>query len=386
MKKKRIFGFVVSALIICSIMLLIDKGELFALANNKENERVSETEGNRVFNCLNEVLAEDENESQPVFSDFIENYGGGYIDGNRLVIYVKGGVNTIEKLSEKMQAKGINPEQYNVINAKYSYSELQEQIELLWNFRNMKVEEGEKWAKSIIQVAINQENNCIDIFVTEDLDISSHPEMVELLDRISYRIIISEDKNKREDVLVKPGMGISTGGSIGFRCKLNGVKGFVTAVHTQLYASINPVTYGGSTIGNITLSHYGNGSDFAFVATNSDCFVGLLTNTNPAYALHSSHYVVSLPTNYTVYMAGKKSTSVRQGSVVYYSSSVSQDSGTDWLICSYQCQQGDSGGCVFANVNGDNCVLAVHDGAYGSDAYATKYTRMQSECSGLAIY
>lgn len=85
-------------------------------------------------------------------------------------------------------------------------------------------------------------------------------------------------------------------------------------------------------------------------------------------------------------MAGKKSSTVRTGTVVYWSSSVSNDVGTDWLICSFTGIQGDSGGVIFAVVSGDNCVVGIYDGNYGTNSYATKLTRMQSSYSTLTIY
>lgn len=347
-----------------------------------------ETEGNHVFNCMNAILEEDLESNSPSFSDFVANYGGGIIEGNHLTIFVKGGMDNQILFEEKMNEKGIDHDRYDIVTVEYSYSDLESQIASFWDFRNEQLEEGVAWAEEVYSVAICQERNCITVCTSINLDISSCPDLLNALENISHEIVVLEGEPQRiEETTLKPGMGIGTGGSVGFRCKLNGNKGIVTTVHTTNYSSLNPVSYGGTSFGSITAAAYGNSADFCFIQiTNSNFTASRVTNTSPSYTLHSSNYVTALPTNYTVYMAGQNSSSVRQGSVVNYSGSVSGDSGTDWLICSYSSSNGDSGGCIFAVMNGDNCVVGIHDGSYGSNKYGTKLTRMKAIYSGLSIY
>lgn len=389
MNKKMYIKLFLGFIILSAMFFGVTKNTKVAAAGEEPEEvQVVETLGNHVFNCMNAVLEEDLVSSDPIFTDFVLNYGGGIIEGNHLKIFVKGGMENQDEFENKMLEKGIDIDQYEILTVKYSYSELEEQIDSFWTFRNEKLEDGEEWADEIYSVAICQECNCILICADENLEVEKYPDLMNALDKISYRIEgTAEEPQKIEETTLKPGMGISTGGSIGFRCRLNGYDGIITAIHTTSYSSLNPVSYGGTSFGSITAAKYGNSADFCFIRiTNSNFSASRTTNTSPSYTLHASHYVTALPSNYTVYLAGVNSSSARQGSVVNYSGSVTGDSGTDWLICNYSSSGGDSGGCIFAMVDGDCCVVGIHDGVYGSNKYGTKYSRMKSNYSGLTIY
>lgn len=371
--------------IILSIVLMWSVNSSFVYA--AEDGEAFENEGNHTFNQMNLVLEEGLENDDVITRDFINNYAGGVIRNDHLTIFLKNEVNDLDWFHNKMLENDVSQDKYDIQFVDYSYTDLENQISSFWEYRNNKLIDGAEWAPLVYSVAISQEYNCIMIFVDKDFEISNYEELDEFLSSISYRFEYTDEPQLEENTTLKPGMGISTGGSIGFRCKINNEKGFITAVHTSNYSSLPAVQYNGTTIGSITAGAYGNSADFAFVKiTNSSYSMSLTTNTSPSYTLHSSHYVVSLAQGYTVYMAGKKSSSVRTGTVVYYSSSVSGDSGTDWLICSFTGQQGDSGGVIFAVVSGDNCVVGIYDGNYGSNSYATKLTRMQSSYSTLTIY
>ena len=51
--------------------------------------------------------------------------------------------------------------------------------------------------------------------------------------------------------------------------------------------------------------------------------VSTTTNTTEAYTLHETHYVVSLPVGYDVYMAGKMDDDTREGKVYRYDYTIS---------------------------------------------------------------
>ena len=350
-----------------------------------------ETAGNRVFNKMAAILEDDKNSSSPVFSDFRENFGGGYIEGDHLIIYVKGGISNQGLFEERMLEKGISKDRYDIQTVDYSYSELESQMQSFWDFRNAKMANNVEWAKNIYSLAISQAKNCVKISLSCDLDINDYPELQSFLSEMSYELIYLDEAPKivEETTSLKPGMPLSTGGSIGFRCKLNGNKGIVTAIHTSSYSSFNPIAIGTSPIsfGNITNASYGASSDFCFVKiSNADFSAIRKTNTSPSYTLHATHYVTFLPENYVVYLVGKNSSSARQGHVEDFSGTVADHAGSDWLICSYSSSRGDSGGCIFAVVEGDNCIVGIHDGKAGSYKYGTKYTRMKEVYSGLTIY
>lgn len=56
------------------------------------------------------------------------------------------------------------------------------------------------------------------------------------------------------------------------------------------------------------------------------------------------------------------------------------------MICSYSSSGGDSGGCIFAVVNGENRVVGIHDGSIGQNKYGTKFTAMKSTLNSLTLY
>lgn len=378
-KKFKIVSIILSIFLVCSI------NNIYVYAD--EGDEAYENDGNHTFNQMNFVLEEGLENDDIDTKDFINNYAGGVIKNDHLTIFLKDEVNDLDWFYSKMLENDISQEKYDIQFVDYSYTDLENQISSFWEYRNNNLITGEEWAPLVYSVAISQEYNCIMIFVDKDFEISNYNELNDFLSSISYRFEYTDEPQLEENTTLKPGMGISTGGSIGFRCKINNEKGFITAVHTSNYSSLPAVKYNGTTIGSITAGAYGNSADFAFVKiTNSSYSMSLTTNTSPSYTLHSSHYVVSLAQGYTVYMAGKQSSTVRTGTVVYYSSSVSGDSGTDWLICSFTGIQGDSGGVIFAVVSGDNCVVGIYDGNYGTNSYATKLTRMQSSYSTLTIY
>lgn len=389
--KKQFYLKLLLGMIVLAVVFLGGAKQSDVFASDEGNTQTNiavETEGNRVFNCMNSVLEEDMASTVPSFSGLVANYAGGIIEGDHLTIFVKDGISNQALFEAKMSEKGISPDRYDIVTVDYSYSDLEAQIASFWDFRNEKLAEGAIWAEGVYSAAICQERNCVTVCINSNLDIFSYPDLMNNLENISYEIVVSDDApQKIEETTLKPGMGLSTGGSVGFRCKLNGNKGIVTTVHTTNYSSLNPISYGGTNLGNITAAVYGNSADFCFIQiTNSNFTASRTTNTSPSYTLHDSHYVTALPTNYTVYMVGQNSSSVHQGTVVNYSGTVSGDSGTDWLICNYSGSSGDSGGCIFAVMSGDNCVVGIHDGSYGSNKYGTKLTRMKYFYNSLTIY
>ena len=389
--KKQIYLKLLLGIIVLAVVFLGGKKQSDVLASDEGNTPTViavETEGNRVFNCMNAVLEEDMACTVPSFSDFVTNYSGGIIEGDHLTIFVKGEISNRDLFETKMSEKGISPDRYDIVTVEYTYADLELQIASFWGFRNEQLEEGAVWAEGVYSAAICQERNCITICVNSNLDISAYPDLMNALENINYEIVVCDDEPQRtEETTLKPGMGLSTSCSVGFRCKYYGNDGIISTVHTTNYSSYNPVAYGGVNFGSITVAAYGNSADFCFIQiTDSGFTASRITNTSPSYTLHDSHYVTTLPTNYTVYMVGQNSPSVRQGTVVNYSGTVTGDTGTDWLICNYSSSGGDSGGCIFAVVDGENRVVGIHDGSYGSNKYGTKLTRMKTLISGLSLY
>lgn len=267
--KKQLYLILLLGILCLTVFSLVGEKNTDVLAyegNNPQGTVAVETEGNHVFNVMNEILEEDAVSETPCFSDFVSNYGGGIIEGDHLTIYVKGGVDNQELFETKMGEKGVSSDRYDIVAAEYSYSDLELQMQSFWDYRNEKLAEGSSWADDIYSVAICQERNCITVCVSTAIDINDYPELSSALDSICHEIVVlDEEPQKIEETTLRPGMAISTGASIGFRCKFNGEKGIISTAHTTNYTPLNPVSYGGISFGNIIAASYGGSVDFCFI-------------------------------------------------------------------------------------------------------------------------
>jgi hypothetical protein len=367
----------------------IDKDQEVRIEENLSLKQVGEI----AFDVINAVLVEDDLAKEHKYQKFKDNYAGSKIDDQgKLVVYVSQKGPALDALKDELSCNNVNSDDVQFIEVRYSYSELKKQQISMWNFRN-KTLEGEgilkEWADKIVSMPVDPSYNCVLILVNDFVP-SDYSLCKEYFGEYSYRIesVAGNGEIIEEITTIKPGQSISTGGSMGFRCKLDGVEGFVTAIHTASYSGINPISVGGTNIGAITDCKYDGKSDFAFVEiTNSNYTAGRITNTSPSRTLHASHYVVALPQGYTVYMAGGTTTNIREGEVEYYDYAIA--SGTEWLVCSYPSSGGDSGGVIFAEVNGDYCVVGIHDGSISISGttmkYGTKLTTMK-DYYNIVIY
>lgn len=355
-------------------------------SNNVEENKYLKKDGDAAFDVLNSILIQDVESKAYKFNDFKKDYAGSKIDEQgKLVVYISKNKSVIKALKDELDNKNVKEDVIKFVEVKFSYNDLKVQQKVMWDLRNNLLKDDiilKEWASKIVSMPVDPNYNCVSIlvnnFTPSDYEITN-----ELFGEFAYRVELVEGTGEinEEITTLKPGQSIGTGGSLGFRCTLDGVDGFITAVHTGNYTSINPITVNGTSVGTITAGKYDGMADFAFVKiTNSNYLVARSTNTTPSRTLHASHYVIALPQGYTVYMAGGTSTSIRQGVVKYYDYSIS--SGTEWLVCDYPSSPGDSGGVIFAEVNGDYCVVGIHDGTISISGtnlkYGTKLTTMMN--------
>ncbi len=330
------------------------------------------------FDVLNSVLIADANSKDQKFSDFKSNYAGSRIDSEgNLIVFVTNKGQTVRSLTQELKSRNVKEEAFRFTEVQYSYNELKDHQKTMWDFRNELLESGEakEWARKIASLEVDPTFNAVTIkanaFTPDDYKLCE-----EYFGDYSYRVeVIHGDIEVVEEMTVRPGNGISTGGTLGFRCKLNGVEGFVTAIHTSSYSSLNPIKVAGTSVGNITEAVYDGDADFAFVDMNSSTSASRVVALSPYNTLHASNYVISLPQGYTVYMAGNATGQRVTGTVEYWDGTVGN--GTEWLKCKYSSTGGDSGGVIYANVNGDFCVVGIHNGVAGSYKYGTKLTKMK---------
>lgn len=388
---KRTLCSIVALFIILSCMALSVYGEEHTI------DTCSFYDGSETFNILNSVLIEESKEKTVQYSDFINAYAGSKIrDDGTLIIFIKRTheANSISNVKSKLLLSGVHNDALIFKSVEYSEKELiafrNSILENIHQWRNGTDKSTHKnWVEKFVAASIDPEKNLVELYVT-DFSSSDYEKCDQIFSGYPYEIkILPGGYDKIEETTLKPGQGISsTGGSIGFRCKLDGVKGFITATHASTDNNVENevnVKINGVTIGKITAGKYNDKSDFAFVEiTNSNYDVGRTTNTTPQYTLKETSYVISLPEGYAVYMAGKKSSEVRSGTVYRYDYAINPNS--SWLLCDYPSESGDSGGCVFANVDGDYCIIGIHDGSYGSNyKYSTKLTTMK-EYYNIVIY
>ncbi len=237
-----------------------------------------------------------------------------------------------------------------------------------------------KWLEEKVEsfeISVEDNSCCINIL---DYEIDDLEYCKNIFGEYPYIISSCEEEMMVDETINwRPGSAIYTTtsrGSSGFRCKLNGYIGFATAGHmgtsgTVIYTSSSATT----TLGRITHSINDGSADFAFVRiTNYNYYADRIVTGTRAVAMHTENYVVALPVGYTIYMRGSTS-GLQQGKVVNYNYNIS--GGSRWLRADYESAAGDSGGIVFAKVNGDYCVVGVHNGSLGDYKYCTKLTTMQ---------
>ena len=170
-----LLGIVILILaIICGTSVSSD---IVSAARDSQTNIAVETEGNRVFNCMNSILEEDLESENPIFLGFIANYGGGIIEDDHLTIFVKDEMINQSFFDQKMSEKGLRPDQYDIEIVNYSYSDLESQIATFWNFRNERLYENAEWASLLYSVAICQEHNCITVFASDNLLIEVYPDL-----------------------------------------------------------------------------------------------------------------------------------------------------------------------------------------------------------------
>ena len=220
-----------------------------------------------------------------------------------------------------------------------------------------------------------------------------HKTIDTILSIIPYIFEIVGKTNIQVQTTVNPGNGVTDGNgyvSAGFRCKYNGGAGFVTTFHSSTVGTAISDS-SGNTLGDVIVAIHNSYEDFAFVRMyeiyGNTFSLHPLGNSN--YTLSTNYVTTALAQNYPVRFAGKNTTYVRTGTVYCFDYSMSTVP-SHWILCDYNSYSGDSGGCIFTELNGSYWVIGVHDGRYGdatsSHAYGTKFSVMKSCYSSLILY
>ena len=378
-------------LLVISIVLglFICSGYTLDIRNNDEYV----PEGNLAFDYFCDVV--DANHIE--LEEFIEKYGGAYIEGETLTILYRYDLSdSVLRLLQELLATSNYA--INMASCSYSYQELRDIIASLYQEASNHSNDISHWSSSIRILYINQMTNKI---VCKFLDYDGNQEeKIELalsefpicLEKMEEEAICEEQSEMT--TTINPGDGLSYGNtnasiSLGVRCIKNGEYGFLTTIHSASTGGI--VKYNGTTIGTVTASVHDSLSDFSFVKlTNNSYSIGNHPKSYASVQLSSS-YISSFPYNYIVFFAGRSTPGIRGGNVI---DSSFYDFGycADALACSFTSSApGDSGGLIYSYSSGSYRVCGIFDGqiVQGNTIfyYATKYTTIiQDYYSDISLY
>ena len=159
-----------------------------------------------------------------------------------------------------------------------------------------------------------------------------------------------------------------------FKCTLSGAVLLPSCIYDKYNESYSDdeavVIYSSGTTGKsrgVILSHYA-------INVNADAIIDYMQPT-----LSDCIYVAKTLSH----------SSTLSGKGVYHDYAIS--AGTSWMIADYESSGGDSGGCVFAGVNGAYCVVGIHNGSINVDSdtqtekYITKHSTMK-DYFNITIY
>ncbi len=342
---------------------------------------VKENEANIQYSLLmnsyknNTILRSLNNEEEIVYPDY---YAGAYIDdtGELIVLvttseatddirdatrnqsitinYAQNSYNELVSIKEYIEDK--YDEYYSIYSNSVNDAD-QELLSAIVNFTGLGI--SERTNKLVVSLS-NIEADDIELF--EKYFLSS--------DKISFE---QSSGAIEESTSLYCGSAIYTvngGGSIGFRCTLKSgneyMRGFITAGHVtgnntivNVYSSdaLTPTTK----IGTLAAYKYSDNVDMAFVAIDS----GYEVESATSYRVLGENYFTSIAEGTTIYMSGMNVATEVSGEIENNSYSFTTESGvklSDCIKSNYSSEAGDSGGVVYAYINGSYCIVGIHHG------------------------
>lgn len=228
-----------------------------------------------------DMMTSFEPNQNPTAKDYPEWYAGAYInEGKKLVVLLTEGYDSDATRSEAGKLMG-GLDNVVFLLAKYSYRHLTETMDTINAY-----DEKNKDNLICFMWMIEEKENCVKVLV-EKLDGEIVQQFKNEVSANDCIVLQQEKNNYKPAVALNPGAGVKMSGagygSMGFKVKLNGVVGFLTAAHVVNLGS-NVYTTGGALLGNCTTRYLGSACDAAYVQ---------ITNTN--YTPTGS-----LPENYTL--------------------------------------------------------------------------------------
>lgn len=348
-----------------------------------KNVRITEEEGNtQSSSLLYDELMKSFHLSpllRSVGSDNIqypEYYGGAYInDNNKLVIYVTENIKTNSKAS---LSNIMNSQDVIIRKGKYSYNQLNGIMDKINDFKiknpNLPISDN------FLCYYLSDSGNEV-VVELQNFDVSSIRAFKETVCN-SETIKFIQSKGKPYDLAnVNPGNMVtigSTRGSVGYRAKLSGKEGVVTAGH--VISLNNYLEFGGMTFAKCTKYQYSGSVDASF------CEI----LTPPGYTPTNTLVVngVSSTLSTTISEPGVGTTINKIGQKTGHSSGKILNSNasltvngitiTNLTSASLTADSGDSGGLVYSIVGSIRYTLGIMKGKAGNVAYYCKANKVNT--------
>ncbi len=293
--------------------------------------------------------------------EYEKQYGGAYVNSdNELVVKLTG-----KKNVDEFQKMGIEVEYVDT-----SLNELNSEKDLITNkiakLNENKECEEKYFVENIVGVGISEENNYIFVQMKEVNNKNIKWFQANISD--SDNLIFEQEDMLVETTTMKCGQYISINGgaySFGYRGKdQSGNKGFVSAGHgvsknEKVYNNAAKSVYLGK-VTNVNISNV----DACFIKKTSDSDVKL--SNSMKYYVHSSDkledgkLITAIPEGYWIYKTGY-TTKLTYGKVLSASYTAVYGGKTikDTVYTDAYASGGDSGGTVFAYVDGVPVVLGI---------------------------
>lgn len=307
---------------------------------------------------------------------FPDYYGGSYLDGNKLVVYVQEGANDLPS---------ILTENSNIIlkESKFSFNYLSEVLNNMNQIYSASSANLNPVIENIDMFALSETNNRIEVYLKDcsSTEISNFKNY--MVDSPAIVFIQSESQNEeftifmdnlnsamRVTYTVNPGSQLGaakdlnasqTPGSLGYKATYKGKTGFVTAAHVaSLKDTIFTIydTNKANPIAVCTLSEKSGSVDIAFCElTEDDCNVTNKIRGNASKVLTQEIFKDSdIKEGLKVSLAGYQT----ESSGVIEHTTTSSGGLINLIAATYSSTNGDSGGLVYCVNGGKYYIIGVH--------------------------
>lgn len=360
--------------------------------------------------------------------EYPDYYAGSYIneDNDLVVKLTQGNLDKASTIREMTRSDNTVIE-----SAVYSYKELVELKNSIWNkyltlYSKYKNDVDKidadlvKILSAFSGVGINQEINRVTVALNslDTATLSAFQKYMSDSDNITFELCLGTKNQSASSLPIYSGDMITTSvgyiGSIGFRAKIyiaednRYAQGFLTACHlfvkngnTQIKGTTvkytdahttDPVPTMYENFGTVVDGHWGGNIDAAFVEIGSQ--YEMIAQTSLGKSL-GDNYFTSIAQNGVVTMCGKSSQDECEGKVkdTSYNYTATENGITipmsDTYRCNYLGLDGDSGGVVYKEAGGSNCIVGIHGGTiyrlFGDQSYVIKASNIYSYWS-LYLY